>query len=253
MIIIKSASEIDKMRVSGAITAELMAAVGGMIAPGVTTAELDRAAEAFIRGCGARSAFKGYRGYPASICVSVNEEVVHGIPGRRRLAAGDIVSLDVGVEYGGYFADMARTFAAGGAASENGRLLDAARFAVEDAIGKAVAGGWLHDLSHAIEGRAAANGFSVVRDYVGHGIGSRLHEDPQIPNYGTPGTGPRLKAGMTFAVEAMLNAGTHAVRVLSDGWTVVTMDGRPSAHWEDTIAITDDGPEVLTCLKKKRR
>lgn len=253
MIIIKSPAEIEKMRVAGAMTAELMALMEGMIRPGVTTGELDRAAAAFIAGRGARSAFKGYRGYPASICVSVNEEVVHGIPGRRGLAAGDIVSLDVGVEHGGYHGDMARTFAVGGVSEEKARLIEAARRAVEDAVALAVAGGWLFDLSHAIESRASSGGFAVVRDYVGHGIGARLHEDPQIPNYGKPRTGPRLKPGMTLAVEAMVNAGTHAVRVLSDGWTVVTQDRRASAHWEDTIALSENGPEVLTCLKEKKR
>lgn len=252
MIIIKSANEIGKMRVSNGITAELMAALEAMIGPGVTTGELDRAAETFIGERGARSAFKGYRGYPASICVSVNEEVVHGIPGSRALLPGDIVSLDVGIELGGYFADMARTFGVGAVSPEKARLTETARLAVADAVAAALAGGWLFDLSHAIESRALANGFSVVRDYVGHGIGTRLHEDPQIPNYGKPRTGPRLKPGMTFAVESMVNAGTHAVRVLSDGWTVVTQDRKASAHYEDTIAVTEDGPEVLTCLKKKK-
>lgn len=252
MIIIKSPGELEKMRVSSGITAALMAAVERMIEPGVTTGELDAAAARFIRERGARPAFKGYRGYPANICVSVNEEVVHGIPGRRALAPGDIVSIDVGVEHGGYFGDMARTFAVGAVDSEKVRLMEAARCAVADAVRLAVAGGWLFDLSHAIERRAEEGGFSVVRDYVGHGIGARLHEDPQIPNYGKPRTGPRLKAGMTFAVEAMINAGTHAVRTLSDGWTVVTQDRKVSAHCEDTIAITENGPEVLTCPSGKR-
>jgi methionyl aminopeptidase len=252
MINIKSPGEIEKMRVSCEITASLMAAVGEMIEPGVETGELDAAAARFIRDRGARPAFKGYRGYPATLCVSVNEEVVHGIPGRRELRAGDLVSIDAGVEHGGYFGDMARTFAVGAVDSEKARLAEAARLAVVDAVRQAVAGGWLFDLSHAIESRAEAGGFSVVRDYVGHGIGVRLHEDPQIPNYGKPRTGPRLKPGMTFAVEAMINAGSHAVRVLSDGWTVVTRDRRPSAHYEDTIAITENGPEVLTCQKGKK-
>ena len=252
MIIIKSANELEKMRVSSGITAALMAALEEMIAPGVTTGELDRAAAEFIKERGARSAFMGYRGYPASICVSVNEEVVHGIPGRRALAPGDIVSLDVGVEHEGYFGDMARTFAVGAVSPEKWRLVEAARLAVADAVALALAGGWLFDISHAIESRAVLNGFTVVRDYVGHGIGARLHEDQQIPNYGKPHTGPRLKPGMTFAVEAMVNAGTHAVRMLSDGWTVVTQDRKAAAHFEDTIAVTEDGPEVLTCQKKKK-
>lgn len=251
MIIIKSAREIEKMRVSSRIAAEVMNVLGAMIGPGVETLDLDRAAVRLIQKRGARSAFKGYRGYPAHVCVSVNEEVVHGIPGDRVLRPGDIVSIDVGIEHDGYCGDMARTFTVGGVSGARMRLIEATRLAVEDAIEMARPDGRLFDISHAIERRAASSGFSVVRDYVGHGIGARLHEDPQIPNFGKPHTGPRLKPGMTFAVEAMVNEGTYAVRVLQDGWTVVTQDGRASAHFEDTIAITGDGPEVLTCPKKR--
>lgn len=253
MIIIKSAQEIEKMRVSCRIAAGVMSALEKMIAPGVKSSALDRAAAALLRRQGARSAFKGYRGYPAHICVSVNEEVVHGVPGERCFAEGDIVSIDVGVEYGGYYGDMARTFTVGAVNGEKARLVEVTRMALGDAVAMARPDRRLHDVSHAIELRAVSNGFSVVRDYVGHGIGTRLHEDPQIPNFGTPHTGPRLKTGMTFAVEAMVNMGTAAVRTLTDGWTVVTEDMKASAHFEDTIAVTENGPEVLTCLRRKKR
>jgi len=251
MIIIKSAKEIEKIRVSSRIAAEVMGVLKEMIGPGVHTMELDRVAARLIRRSGSRSAFKGYRGYPAHVCVSVNEEVVHGLPGERVLEEGDIVSIDVGVEHDGYYGDMARTFMVGEVNGTKARLVEVTRLAVEDAVGMARSDGRLFDISHAIERRATSNGFSVVRDYVGHGIGSELHEDPQIPNFGAPYTGPKLKPGMTFAVEAMINVGTHAVRVLPDGWTVITQDGKASAHFEDTMVITGDGPEVLTCLKGK--
>lgn len=253
MIIIKSPREIEKMRASGMIVAEIMEELQKMIAPGVTTAELDRAAARLIQENGARSAFMGYRGYPAHICVSVNEEVVHGIPGDRALAEGDVVSLDVGVEREGYYGDMARTVLVGSANGAKAQLVEVTRRALDDAVDMARAGNRLFDISHAIEHRAVSDGFSVVRDYVGHGIGTRLHEDPQIPNFGTPHTGPRLKCGMTLAVEAMVNTGTHAVKVLQDGWTVVTRDRKASAHFEDTIAITEEGPEILTCPRRKRQ
>ncbi|MCX6358143.1 MAG: type I methionyl aminopeptidase [Candidatus Aureabacteria bacterium] len=230
MILIKSKREIEKLRTSSRITAEVMEVVAQMVAPGVATEALDTAAAEHMRRAGGRSAFKGYRDYPAHICVSVNDEVVHGIPGARVLRAGDIVSLDIGVEYDGYCGDMARTLAVGEVNEIKARLIDATRRAGEDAIAQARDGNRLYDISHAIESRACESGFSVVRDYVGHGIGARLHEEPQIPNYGTPHTGPRLKAGMTFAIEAMVNSGGSAVRVQPDGWTVVTRDGKPSAH-----------------------
>ncbi|MCX6338582.1 MAG: type I methionyl aminopeptidase [Candidatus Aureabacteria bacterium] len=251
MIIIKSANEIGKMRVSSRIAAEVMGILEKMVAPGVRTVELDRVAARLIQERGGRSAFKGYRGYPAHVCISVNEEVVHGIPGERVLEAGDIVSVDVGVEHDGYCGDMARTFTVGEVNGTKARLVEVTRLAVEDAVGMARSGGRLFDISRAIERRATSSGFSVVRDYVGHGIGATLHEDPQIPNFGKPHTGPKLKSGMTFAVEAMINAGTYAVRVLPDGWTVITQDRKASAHFEDTIVITGDGPEVLTCQKRK--
>ncbi len=251
MIIIKSAKEIEKMRVSCRIAAEVMSVLEEMVKPGLQTIELDREAARLILKSGGLSAFKGYRGYPSHICVSVNEEVVHGIPGERVLRAGDIVSIDVGVEHDGYCGDMARTFTVGEVNGTKVRLVEVTRLATEDAVGMARSGGRLFDISHAIESRAMSGGFSVVRDYVGHGIGCKLHEDPQIPNFGKPHTGPKLKSGMTFAVESMINAGTHAVKVLSDGWTVITQDGKASAHFEDTIAITEGEPEVLTCPKRK--
>ncbi|MCX6354605.1 MAG: type I methionyl aminopeptidase [Candidatus Aureabacteria bacterium] len=253
MIIIKSTREIEKMRVSCGITAEIMENLGRMVEPGVATGDLEREAARFIQEMGVHSAFKGYRGYPAHICVSVNEEVVHGIPGERVLAAGDIVSIDVGIEVDGYYGDMARTFLVGKVNGEKARLVEVTRLALEDAVEKTREGNRLFDVSHAFESRVVSQGFSVVRDYVGHGIGMKLHEDPQIPNFGTPHTGPRLKPGMTFALEAMVNSGTEAVKVLPDGWTVVTRDKKASAHFEDTVAITGEGPEILTCPRKKKQ
>jgi len=253
MIIIKSQREIEKIKESGRIAAEVMERLGRMVEPGVTTGELDREAFRIIKESGAKSAFLGYRGYPANICVSVNEEVVHGIPGDRKLLPGDIVSIDVGVDCGGYCGDMARTFPVGKVNGDTARLVEATRSALADAVEESKAGNRLYDISHAFEKRALANGFAVVRDYVGHGIGAKLHEDPQIPNFGTPHTGPVIKKGMTFALEAMVNAGTHAVRTLADGWTVVTRDGKASAHFEDTVAVTEEGALVLTCPKKKKQ
>jgi len=253
MIIIKSPQEIEKMRASCEIAVDVMNVLESMLEPGVRASELDRQAAAIIRDKGARSAFKGYRGYPANICVSVNEEVVHGIPRDKKLEEGDIVSIDVGVEFCGYFGDMARTYKIGNVNGEKARLVEVTRLALSDAVEMARPERRLYDISHAIESRAVSNGFSVVRDYVGHGIGARLHEAPQIPNFGKPGTGPRLKPGMTFAVEAMINMGSSDVRTMPDGWTVVTEDMRPSAHFEDTIVVTAEGPEVLTCQRRKKR
>lgn len=253
MIIIKSSQELRKMRVSGRLTAELLSLLEGMIEPGMKTGDLDARAEEFLRVRGARSAFKGYHGYPSNICVSVNDEIVHGIPGDRLLEAGDIVSLDVGIEFDGYYGDMARTFTVGEVNGKRATLIRAAREALDDATALAREGCRLFDISHAIESRALRDGFSVVRDYVGHGIGANLHEDPQIPNCGTPHTGPSLRAGMVLAIEAMLNLGGCAVNVLQDGWTAVTRDGKASAHFENTVEITENGPEVLTCQKRKRQ
>ena len=228
--------------------AEVFEKLKGMILPGITTKELDQVAEEYILLKGARPAFKGYRGFPATLCISINEEVVHGIPGERRLNKGDIVSLDVGVDFVGYFGDAAITLPVGEVDPEAKRLLEVTEKALYIGIEKAKAGNRLFDISYAIQGWVESHGFSVVRDFVGHGIGRDLHEEPQIPNFGAPHQGPRLEKGMVFALEPMVNEGTYEVRVLSDGWTVVTADGKRSAHFEHTIAITDDGVEILSAL-----
>ncbi len=248
MVIIKSPREIEQLKRSNAMVAEVFEKLRGMIAPGITTRELDQVAEEFILLKGARPAFKGYRGFPATLCISINDEVVHGIPGQRRLKEGDIVSLDVGVNYIGYFGDAAITLPVGEVDPEAKRLLEVTKKALYIGIEKAKAGNRLFDISYAIQSWVESHGFSVVRDFVGHGIGRELHEEPQIPNFGAPHQGPRLEKGMVFALEPMVNEGTHEVRVLSDGWTVVTADGKRSAHFEHTIAITDDGAEILSIL-----
>jgi methionyl aminopeptidase len=248
MVIIKSPREIEQLKRSNAMVAEVFEKLRGMIAPGITTKELDQVAEEFILLKGARPAFKGYRGFPATLCISINDEVVHGIPGQRRLKEGDIVSLDVGVNYIGYFGDAAITLPVGEVDPEAKRLLEVTKKALYIGIEKAKAGNRLFDISYAIQSWVESHGFSVVRDFVGHGIGRELHEEPQIPNFGIPHQGPRLEKGMVFALEPMVNEGTHEVRILSDGWTVVTADGKRSAHFEHTIAITDDGAEILSVL-----
>jgi methionyl aminopeptidase len=248
MIIIKSSREIEQLKRSNVIVAEVFEKLKGMIVPGVTTKELDQVAEEFILSKGARPAFKGYRGFPATLCISINEEVVHGIPGQRRLKEGDIVSLDGGVNYLGYFGDAAITLPVGEVDSEARRLLEVTERALYIGIEEAKAGNRLFDISYAIQRWVESHGFSVVRDFVGHGIGRDLHEEPQVPNFGAPHQGPRLEKGMVFALEPMVNEGTYEVRVLSDGWTVVTADGRRSAHFEHTIAITDNGAEILSIL-----
>ena len=231
------------------IVAEALDRVEEKIAPGVRTGDLDRLAEGLIRERGGVPAFKGYRGYPATLCVSINEEVVHGIPGKRILRDGDVVSVDVGVLVNGFFGDAARTVIAGGnGAGEFRKLVRTTREALAAGIAQTRAGKRLSDISHAIQRVAEENGFSVVRDFVGHGIGRALHEDPQIPNFGDPGAGPVLKEGMTFAIEPMINAGRPDVRILSDRWTAVAVDGRPSAHFEHTVAITSEGPIILTTV-----
>ncbi len=248
MIIIKSSREIEQLKKSNAIVAEVFEKLKGMISPGVTTKELDEVAEEYILLKGARPAFKGYRGFPATLCISINEEVVHGIPSQRRLKEGDIVSLDVGVNFVGYFGDAAITLPVGEIDPEAQRLLDVTEKALTIGIEKAKIGNRLFDISYAIQRWVESHGFSVVRDFVGHGIGRDLHEEPQVPNFGAPHQGPRLEKGMVFALEPMVNEGTHEVRVLSDGWTVVTADGKRSAHFEHSIAITDDGAEILSVL-----
>ena len=246
MITIKSAREVELMRRAGKITAAARALAGEMVKPGVTTQEIDRAVCRFIRSQGAEPSFLNYNGYPASVCISVNDEVIHGIPGKRVLREGDIVSVDVGPYIGGYHGDCAATYACGKISEEAQRLIDVTRQSFFEGIKYAREGGRLSDVSHAIEEYVEGNGFSVVREYVGHGIGRNMHESPEVPNFGIAGHGPKLLRGMTLAVEPMVNAGTAAIRQMPDGWTVKTRDGKYAAHYENTILITSDEPELLT-------
>ena len=251
MIKLKSPKEIDKIRRASVIVAQALDLAATMMEPGIPTIEIDRAIESFIRSKNGKPAFKGYgersNPYPSSVCISIDEEVVHGIPGTRKLDRGMIVGVDIGVELDGYFGDSARTYAIGEISDEKKRLMAATKDALDLAIGIIVPNETkLSDIGHKVQTRVEREGFSVVRDLVGHGIGQQLHEDPQIPNYGMPGRGVTLKAGMTLAIEPMINAGTYAVKVLRDGWTVVTADGKPSAHFEHTVAITEAGAVRLT-------
>lgn len=231
------------------MVAEILEVLRGKVAPGVTTMDLELVAEAELRKRGVRSAFKGYRNYPYCLCASVNEEVVHGMPSEKKvLREGDIISMDFGVYCDGYYGDAAITVAAGTIAPEAKRLIDVTAKCLEEAVSAATVGGRLYDISHAIQSRAEGSGFSVVRAFVGHGIGTELHEPPQVPNFGSPGRGMRLKEGMVLAIEPMVNAGGSGVRILDDGWTAVTADGRLSAHFEHSVAITADGPKVLSRL-----
>lgn len=246
MIRIKTPHELERMRASNRLAARLLDELASRIRPGVRTGELDRAAAEWLKREGAKSAFLGYRGFPGHICASVNEEVVHGIPGDRRIEVGDLVSLDVGVIFEGFVGDTARTVMVGVSDPERLRLVAVAEQALAAALRAARDGARLSDLSHAVERTTTEAGFSVVREFVGHGIGRRLHEEPQIPNFGPPGCGPVLKAGMTLAIEPMINLGSAAVETLEDGWTVVTRDRKPSAHVEHTVAVTEGGVEILT-------
>lgn len=246
MIVKKTQAQIDKMAAAGDILVRTLELVEGKIRPGVTTQELDEAAERFIRSQGAVPAFKGYRGFPGSICASPNAMVVHGIPGRYRLERGDILSVDVGVVLDGWVADAARTFPVGPIVPVAQKLLDTTEGALFAAVPQCVAGHRLGDVSHAIQQHVEAEGFSIIRSLVGHGIGREMHEDPQIPNYGPPGRGPRLEEGMVLAIEPMVTAGRHQVRMADDHWSIFTQDGSLAAHFEFTIAITADGPRVLT-------
>ena len=248
MIILKSEREISYLRDAGRIVAETIDIVKQAAKPDVTTLELDQIAEKYIKSRGAIPAFKGYHGFPGNICASVNEEVVHGIPGLRKLKNGDTVSVDIGTVINGYYGDAAVTIPIGSIDAEVQRLLDVTEESLYKGIEQAVVNNRLSDISHAVQKVAETHGYGVVRDYVGHGIGRSMHEDPQVPNYGPPGRGPRLKPGMTLAIEPMINMGTPDVKTLDDGWTVITSDGKRSAHFEHTIAITDDGPEILTKL-----
>lgn len=246
MIIRKSPREIDKIAAAGAIVAETIAHVGSRLRPGVTTDELDAIAGAFIRERGGIPTSEGYRGYPKAICISPNEVVVHGIPGAHVVAAGDLVTIDVGVTLDGYIADSAYTFGVGEVEPEAQRLLDVAQDALAAGIEQAVLGNRVGDISHVVQECVEAAGFSVVRSLVGHGVGRHYHEDPHIPNYGEPGRGPRLAEGMTIAIEPMITAGASDIVVADDGWTISTADGSLSAHFEHTVAVTADGPRVLT-------
>lgn len=245
-VAIRSLREVELIRASSRIVAEVLERMMEWVAPGVTTAELDRRAEELMRARGGVPSFKGYLGYPASICVSVNEQVVHGIPGERALAEGDLVGVDVGVLKNGYHGDAARTFAAGEVSPEARRLMQVGEEALRRAIAAARPGNTVGDIGFAVQSYAEKEGYSVVRDLVGHGIGERLHEEPQVPNYGRRGTGVELRAGMVLAIEPMVNMGDWRVVTLADQWTVVTADRSLSVHYENTVAITEDGPEVLT-------
>jgi methionyl aminopeptidase len=245
-IILRSRKEIERLRASNRVVMSVMSELGEAIRPGVTTLELDALAERIIREQGAIPAFKGYRGYQHSICASINEEVVHGVPSEKKLEEGDIVSVDVGAKLYGYFGDHAVTFPVGEVDPEADKLLKCCEESLFKGIEQAKPGNRLFDISHAVQKHAEGAGFSVVRAYVGHGVGTNLHEEPQVPNFGEPGTGPELKAGMVLAIEPMLNMGVHDVKVLSDEWTVVTADEKLSAHFEHSVAITEDGPDILS-------
>ncbi|HKS28492.1 MAG TPA: type I methionyl aminopeptidase [Pyrinomonadaceae bacterium] len=246
MIIGKSRRELEKMRAAGQLVGGVLRELRRMVKPGMTTLEVDRAAERMIRDGGALPTFKGYHGYPFSICASVNEQVVHGFPSNYELKEGDIFSIDVGATLEGFVGDTATTVPVGKVSPELLQLIRVTQECLERAIQQCYQGKHLGDIGYAVQSHAEGHGYSIVRDYVGHGIGRRMHEDPQIPNYGTPGKGAKIKNGYVFAIEPMVNVGTHLTRVLSDGWTVVTVDGKPSAHVEHTIAITEEGPQVFT-------
>jgi methionyl aminopeptidase len=246
VIVCKSPGEIEKMRAANALVAGVLADLAAMVEPGVTTSQLDAEAERLVRASGAEPAFKGYRGYPATLCASVNEQVVHGIPSSRPLVEGDILSLDMGVKLNGYYGDSAITVPVGRIGEDVQRLLQVTQEALERGIEQVRVGGRISDIGHAIQQHVERHGFSVVREFVGHGIGAALHEEPQIANYGEPGRGPRMAEGMVLAIEPMVNMGRPAVKVLPDGWTAVTRDGSLSAHFEHTVAVTANGPLVLT-------
>ena len=246
MIEIKTAGEIALMRQAGHVVAGLLQHLAAAIRPGIKTKELDAEARSYLRRHGAQPAFLGYRGFPGSICVSINEEVVHGIPGERRISGGDLVSLDAGAVIDGLYADAATTLAVGSVPPHAHRLMETTRRALEEGIAKVAAGNRLSDISHAVQRIVEGEGFGVVREFVGHGIGRALHEDPPIPNFGPPGMGPRLRVGMVMAIEPMVTAGGYEVEVLRDGWTAVTKDRSLAAHFEHTVAVTEHGPVVLT-------
>jgi methionyl aminopeptidase len=246
VIYLKSPQEIEVMAQASQIVVEVMRSMKEVIRVGATTREIEQFADNRIRSLGGKSAFRGYRGYPASICTSINEEVVHGIPSSRKLQEGDIVSIDLGVLYDGFFGDAAYTFPVGTIDEQTALLMKVTEEALYCGIDKAVVGNRVNDISHAIQQHAEQYGFSVVKTFVGHGIGRQLHEEPQVPNFGAPGQGPRLRQGMTLAIEPMVNAGTFEVKVLEDGWTAVTADGKRSAHFEHTVVVMPDRARILT-------
>ena len=246
MIIIKNGHEIESMRQACRITAAARALAGDMVRPGVSTKQIDKAVHDFIVSQGAKPSFLGYHGFPASACISVNSTVIHGIPGGYVLKEGDIVSIDVGAFYKGFHGDCAATFACGAVSADAQKLIDVTKQSFFEGIRFAKRGHRVSDISHAIQTYVESNGFSVVRSFVGHGVGAQLHEEPEVPNFGQPGRGPRLLPGMTLAIEPMVNIGTYDVKVLGDGWTTVTADGKLSAHYENTVLITDGEPEILT-------
>ena len=246
MIAIKNSRELRAMKEACVVSARALQLAGKAIEPGVTTGEVDRIVRHYIESQGATPSFLGYGGFPASACISINDQVIHGIPGKRVIKAGDIVSVDVGACLNGFHGDNAATFAAGEISPDAQALMDATRESLYEGIRAAMAGGRVGDIGAAVQRYVEVRGYSVVRQFVGHGVGTNLHEDPSVPNFGTPGRGPRLLPGMTLAIEPMINAGTGDVRILGDGWTTVTKDGRLSAHFEHTVAITADGPVILT-------
>jgi len=250
MIILKSERDIEGMRAAGAVASAVLEDLCTWIAPGITTGEIDRYASSCIKGRGAKSAFLGYRKYPCHVCLSVNEEVVHGLASERPVHFGDIVGIDVGVIYQGYVGDTAKTIAVGGCDVLAQKLIDVTEKALYEGISQARSGNRVVDISRAIQNFVERNGFSIVREFVGHGVGRSMHEEPQVPNYVDGKASPRLRPGMTLAIEPMVNAGGPAVEILRDGWTVVTKDGQPSAHFEHTVLITDSEPEILTCTAK---
>ena len=247
MIVCRSAAELDRMRAANQLVASVLSALEAAVAPGVTTEDLDRLAERLVRAGGAEPAFKGYRGFPATLCASINDEVIHGIPSpARALKAGDIISLDVGVKLHGYYGDSAVTVPVGAIPERTASLLQVTRESLDRAIAQVRVGGRLSDIGHAVQQWVESHGFSIVREFVGHGIGEALHEEPQIPNYGPAGRGPRLEAGMVLAIEPMVAMGRPETKVLKDRWTAVTRDGSLAAHFEHTVAVTPGGPLVLT-------
>ena len=249
MIVLKTGRELKIMKEACSISAGALEVAGKAVEPGVTTAEIDRLAEEYIRRRGGEPNFKNYEGYPATACISINNEVIHGIPSeKRKLRAGDIVSIDLGAKFDGYHGDNAATFACGDVSPEAKRLMDTTRESLYEGIRAACAGGRIGDIGHAVQSYVEARGYSVVRQFVGHGVGTHLHEAPEVPKFGTPGRGIRLMPGMTIAIEPMVNAGGYDVKVQPDGWTVLTKDGSLSAHFEHTIVITADGPKIMTVV-----